>query len=60
MKALKCMLHIIILAGNTLSKKIFIKLRGQSLNTDDPFHAAKSHPTIIHILHDLTASGTVN
>lgn len=54
------MLHIIILAGNTLSKKIFIKLRGQSLNTDDPFHAAKSHPTIIHILHDLTASGTVN
>jgi len=43
-RAQLCMLHIIIIVGNTLSRKIFIKLRGQSLNTDDPFPTAKVSP----------------
>lgn len=35
------MLHIIIFVGNICSKNIFIKTRGQTVDTDDPFHAAE-------------------
>lgn len=39
MKAQLYVLHIIM--DNTWCKKIFIKPRGQSINTDNPLHAAK-------------------